>query len=280
MACIAPEIIDFAYEGSGFVLVSASGIANGTAVELSTGESGIFTDGKALITLISPLSAGQKIRASIDTEECEVSGCEVTVSKLAKNETCDFVVDDLPPGFLAGKMVCVEKDLYHLVSDGEGGVYPGILIQESCVVCGGINPNCSEEGDLPRYYNVRRCSTGVVYQTSTNLSAYPMGQRVSHPTYGGMKYEGSYVETTSPSNPIDTVTIQTGNGCKAYYNLVSCANGQVFQADPADVDQPLTDTGQRVSTPQGEHYWDGSVTYNPVSLRTNVVVMTGLFYCS
>lgn len=284
MACIAPEILDFAYEGSLHLLVGADGIENGTEIQLSTGEIGIASDGKAVIVLSEPLKLGDSVYAFIDGEDCTIQGCAISVNGVENPNICTVSVDDLPFGYSTGKMICKNGNLWLLVSDGEGGMIEGHMIQESSKICGGIHPNCEPTGDLPRYYNVMRCSSGIVYQTSTNLGAYATGQRVSHAVYGTLRYEGSYVETTTPPNPIGTVTIAAGSGCVAYYNLVSCGNGQIYQCEKVYtagmVETTMTIPNQRVSTPQGEHYWDGTMTYTPTALRTNVVVLAGELMCS
>lgn len=268
MDCSTPIIKAFAHEGSWWVLVGAEGIDDGTEVELNTGDGGVFSSGLALIQLITPLIASQKIIASIDTEDCQVSSCEVTVAATEGSQAaCDFGVYDQPAGFLTGRMICVGKDLYHQVWDGEGGVInEGVLIQESCVECGGINPRCEEDPVFPRFYNVVRCSNGLTYQTSTELTV--SGQRVTHPTFGLMRWDNTYIDTLTPANAIGSVTPVSGQtGCPAagsgnggggpvtYYNLVSCLNEQVYQTTTV-----LSFPNQRVSTPTGELYWNGTTT--------------------
>lgn len=266
MDCSTPIIKAFAHEGSWWVLVEATGIDNGVAVELSTGDTGEFLGGLALVELSEPLTAGRKLTASIDAVGCQVTSCEVFVSSIEGSDySCDFGVYDQPAGFLTGRMICVGKDLYHQVWDGEGGVInDGILIQESCVECGGINPRCDNDPVLPRYWNVVRCSNGMTYQTSTELLI--PGQRVSHPTFGDLRWDNTYTDTLTPANNIGTVTIVSGQtGCPAgsgggsgslYFNLVSCANGQIYQT-PTTISFP----NQRVSHElHGELYWNGETT--------------------
>lgn len=115
---------------------------------------------------------------------------------------------------------------------------------------------------LPRYWNVVRCSNGLTYQTTSELTV--PGQRVTHPTFGEMRWDNTYVDTLNPGNNIGGVTISTGQkGCSngggggsgQYYNLISCLNGQTYQTTTV-----LSFPNQRVSTPTGELYWDGTTT--------------------
>lgn len=273
--CATPEITSVLYEGAWHVNLLATGISDGIYVSLSTGDTGAFFANNAHIVLSSPLVAGDVIYAEIDTENCKTRSCNYTVLRIKQRLAfCDIEPFTQAAGLVTGGFLCVEKDLYAEVHDGEGGVYPGILIQESCVVCGGINPNCDEEEGVPRYWNLVKCANGTTYQTDTPILI--AGQRVTSLVHGNMRWDGTYIDTLTPSNYIGSVSIVSGQtGCPSgggggggttYWNIVSCADGLIYQTTT-----PLTFPNQRVSHETfGEHYWNGTTTGTASALRGTV----------
>lgn len=290
--CATPEIATVLYEGVWHVILKALMITDGTDVSLSVNRDGAVTiyEGtflykKARITLDDPLRAGDIVHAFIDTENCKSQSCTVRVSQLEDTQAlCDLDPYTQASGMPTGDMVCVGKDLVMLVHDGEGGVYPGYVIQESCKVCGGINPNCNEDPEIPRYWNVVKCANGNSYQTTTEITI--PGQRVTHPTHGNMRWDGTSIDTLNPPNNIGEVTPVSGKtGCPSsggggggsttYYNIVSCANGNVYQTPTV-----LSFPNQRVSHgSMGEFYWNGTTT-TVESNNVGTVTPLGSTMCS
>jgi len=143
--CIKPDIIAGGEEGSNYLLVSAIGIPDGVKIYSSTGEYGKVKDYKALIKLNDALVYNQLISVRIDTELCKTESCIYTVGKsYAGYYGCVLAENHLPEGTLTGEFICVGIDLYNLEFDGLGNERLGSLIQEDCIYCGGVLPNCEE----------------------------------------------------------------------------------------------------------------------------------------
>lgn len=273
--CRTPQVLAWYVEGSEQVLVGADLLLEGIEVSLNTGETGIINDGVAIINLESPLIYGDEIWAEINTESCKAKSCSVYVSRVAS--LCIQDPENMPSGELTGRLVCVEKNMYREVYDGDGGfTAEGVLAQEDCIYCGGNLPNCEEPPTEPTtFYNIVSCQDGSVYQTTTVLTV--SNQRVSHPIHGLHRWNGT-TQTTAPNFRGEVSILVGETGCPAvttYYNIVKCADGSIKQTPTV-----ITINNQLVSHGTGEHRWNGTTTTTPTDNIGTVVIMVGQFACN
>lgn len=221
MKCKTPEILAFCTEGSEVLLVGKEGIADGTEITLNTGESGITLDGIVVIGLNEPLKYGDAVWCEIDNEDCKARSCTVYVNKISTY--CIPDATNKPAGELTGRFLCVESDLYREVYDGDGGVYPGIKVQEDCIFCGGNLPNCLEPpSEVTTFYNITSCLDGLTYQTNTVIAV--SNQRVTDSN--GKTYNWNGTTQSSATSYVGAVTLVTGQtGCPTVE--IDCRNYEV-----------------------------------------------------
>lgn len=142
--CNTPVLIG-SYAGGDRHLFVELDMPNGTKVVALTGEEGFVHGKKATIELLKPLRTGQRIGVMVDTPTCKTKSCEVVVSEMTEMG-CEIKNETQTAGTLTGELVCMAKDLYRMVFDGNGGKYAGILVQEDCIYCGGSLPKTDGGG--------------------------------------------------------------------------------------------------------------------------------------
>ena len=274
--CRTPQVLAWYVEGSPQILVGADLLLEGVEVVLNTGETGIINNGLAIINLEAPLVYADEIWVEINTESCKARSCSVYVARVATN--CVLDPENKPSGELTGRLVCVEKDMYREVYDGDGGyTQEGVLAQEDCIYCGGNFPNCEEPPIEPTtFYNIISCQDGKIYQTTTVLSV--SNQRVTHPIHGVHRWNGT-TQTTAPSFRGEVVINVGDTGCPTdgtrYYNIMKCGDGTTKQTTTV-----LTISGQRVKKGVDYFFWLGSTTFSPTDNIGSVdEVVTGAFNC-
>jgi hypothetical protein len=265
--CKTPKILGWAIEDSVNLLVGADLLLEGVELVLNTGETAIVRDGLAIFDLENPLYFGQEIWAEVNTEECQARSCSVYASRIAN--VCLTDSTQQIAGTLTGRLICVEKDLFAQVYDGDGGVYPGIKKQEDCIICGGSLPNCLEPPiEETTFYNIIGCNDGLTYQTITELTT--PNQRVVHAN--GRTYKYANTTTTTATAYIGTVNIATGQtncptvetACNNYeiiggvgggtYYYIDCLDGQTY--GPYNLPETL------ISNRCARNAWGTNVTVN------------------
>jgi len=205
--CKTPQILGWAVEDSTELLVGADFLLEGVELVLNTesAETAIVRNGFAIFNLENPLYFGQEIWAEVNTEDCQARSCSVFVSRIAN--VCLSDSTEQVSGSLTGRLICVEKDFFAQVYDGEGGVYAGIKKQEDCIICGGALPNCIDPpSETTTLYNIVGCQDGLTYQTITEITV--SNQRVRDTL--GKLYRWNGTTTTTSTNYIGVVEILTG----------------------------------------------------------------------
>lgn len=281
--CKTPKILEFYIEGSTEVLVGADLLLEGVIVTLhdASGQigDGIISGGVSLILLANPLVYAQEIWCEINTSTCVSKSCSAYVGRISTD--CVIDATDKPSGELTGRLICVEKDFYREVYDGDGGVIAkGVLAQEDCIYCGGKLPNCETPPvEVTTYYNVVSCQDGNVYQTTTVLTV--ANQRVSHPVHGLHRWNGTTVVTSNPPSFRGEMSILSGetgcptSGSTLYYILTKCDDLTYYKTPT-----PLYNLDQRVKHPYyGFFRWQGGTTYDSTNNIGTVEVWDGYYGC-
>jgi len=203
--CKTPQILAWAIEDSVNLLVGTDLLLEGVELVLNTGETAIVRNGVAIFDLENPLYFGQEIWAEVNTLECQARSCSVYAARIAN--ICLADSSQQISGSLTGRLICVEKDFYAQVYDGDGGVYAGIKKQEDCIICGGTLPNCLEPPtEETTFYNIVGCNDGLTYQTTTVLTV--ANQRVRDSL--GVLYKWANTTTTTATAFKGVVTILDG----------------------------------------------------------------------
>lgn len=142
--CVEPRVIAGAVSGSLYLLVNVEGVSDGTVVIYSPTETGISSDGIALIALARPLRDGASIQVRIETADCYMVSCPLVVSGIINDASCE--AQNFPEaGIKTGAFVCDGIDLTYEVTDGAGGYTHGPVKRADSIYCGGDKPNCEEE---------------------------------------------------------------------------------------------------------------------------------------
>lgn len=267
--CKTPQILGWAVEDSTELLVGADFLLEGVELILNTegAETAIVRNGFAIFNLENPLYFGQEIWAEVNTEDCQARSCSVFVSRIAN--ICLTDSTEQVSGSLTGRLICVEKDLFAQVYDGDGGVYAGIKKQEDCIICGGSLPNCIDPpSETTTLYNIVGCQDGLTYQTITEITV--SNQRVADNF--GKTYRWAGTTTTTATNYIGTVitisgqtncpTTETtcnnyeiigGSGGGSYY-YIDCLDGQTYG--------PYSLPDSLISNRCARNAWGTNVTVN------------------